>query len=102
MLTGVFERIEQANVALPALQAKPARNAHQGAAGQRVLGKVNLLTKRKSGVEVVHRDGSAGKRLDQCNLDRAELIVASHVRLDVGNKPIEYLRGVRANALRST
>jgi hypothetical protein len=84
------------DVARPPLQAKPRRYAHHGANSLRVLAKIDRLAKRQLGVEVLQRDGSAGKRLDQRNLDRTQLVMAAKIGLDVGDQAVERLGCVRA------
>jgi hypothetical protein len=87
-LTGVVEGVGR-DLARAALQTEPTSNAHHGAYRLRVLRKVDLLAERKLRVEVLQGDGGPGKRLDQSKLDRAELISAAEIDLNVADEPIK-------------
>jgi hypothetical protein len=93
---GQILRQRRRHVLRPAPQTEPACDPHHGTDSLGVLAEINLLAERELRVEVIQRDSSAGEPLDQRDLDRAELIVAAEIGLDVGDKPVEHFRSVGA------
>jgi hypothetical protein len=89
-LTGVVEGVGR-NLARTALQAEPAGDTHHGTHRLRMLAEVDLLPERKLRVEMLQCDSSTRERLDQGELDRAELITAAEIDLDVAGEPIKQL-----------
>jgi hypothetical protein len=77
------------DVARPPLQAKPRRYAYHGANSLRVLAEIDRLAERELGVEMLQRNGSAGERLNQRDLDRTQLVMAAEIAFDISDKAIE-------------
>jgi hypothetical protein len=82
-------------IACPPSQTKSRRHAHHGRDGLRVLAEIDLLTEGKPHVEVLQRDGSAGERLNQGELNGTELIATAEIGLNICDKLIERLRRAR-------
>jgi hypothetical protein len=76
-------------------QTKARRHAYHGRDGLRVLAEIDLLAEGKPRVEVLHRDGSAGERLNQGELNGTELIATAEIGLNISDKLIERLRRAR-------
>jgi hypothetical protein len=79
-------------IACPPSQTKSRCHAHHRRDGQRVLAEIDLLAEGKSRVEVLQRDGSAGERLNQGELNGTELIATAEIGLNISDKLIERLR----------
>jgi hypothetical protein len=60
-----------------------------------VLADIDLLAERQPRVEVLQRDGGAGERLNQDELNGTELIATAEIGLNISDKLIERLRRAR-------
>jgi len=60
-----------------------------------VLAEIDLLAEGKPRVEVLQRDGNAGERLNQDELNGTELIATTEIGLNISDKLIERLRRAR-------
>jgi hypothetical protein len=78
------------------MQTQARCNAHHRTDTLGVVSQLDVLAEGELGVEMMQCHACTSKRLDQCTLDRAELITAAKIALDVDDQTIEYLGRVGA------